>query len=103
MLIKKISLITTIFLLAMILLNGKPIDCQAKVISWTVTQYGSDNDSAQSMFYTIKGNNGRLFVIDGGWAANEGRVRNVIKKMAEKLTDGSSPIPIRIMLEHLIE
>ena len=82
---KRISFITTLFLLVMILLNGKPIDCQAKDISWTVTQYGSDNDSAQSMFYTIKGSNGRLFIVDGGWAANEGRVRNVIKKNGNKV------------------
>ena len=82
---KKFSLVTSLFLLVMILLSGKPIDCQAKDISWTVTQYGSDNDSAQSMFYTVKGSNGRLFVIDGGWASNEARVRKVIRKNGGKV------------------
>lgn len=64
---------------------GKPADCQAKDISWTVTQYGNDNDSAQSMFYSIKGSNGRLFLVDGGWASNAERVRNVIRKNSGKV------------------
>ena len=33
---------------------------------WKVTQYGCDSDFQQSMFYTIKGSNGKLIVIDGG-------------------------------------
>ena len=43
--------------------------CEEKVYasSWKVTQYGSDSDFQQSMFYTIKGSNGKLIVIDGGW------------------------------------
>ena len=64
---------------------GNSADCQARDIFWTVTQYGDDHDSAQSMFYTIKGSNGRLFVVDGGWASNTERVRNVIRKNGGKV------------------
>lgn len=64
---------------------NKPSDCLAKDISWTITQYGNDSDSAQSMFYSIKGSNGRLFLVDGGWASNAERVRNVIRKNGGKV------------------
>ena len=64
---------------------GAPTNCQAKAIFWTVTQYGNDNDSAQSMFYSIKGSNGRLFLVDGGWASNAARVRSVIRKNGGKV------------------
>lgn len=57
--------------------------CGQKVYaaSWKVTQYGSDSDLQQSMFYTIKGSNGKLIVIDGGWDYDAKRVRDTIKKL----------------------
>ena len=57
--------------------------CEEKVYasSWKVTQYGSDSDFQQSMFYTIKGSNGKLIVIDGGWDYDAKRVRDTIKKL----------------------
>ena len=73
--------------------------CEEKVYasSWKVTQYGSDSDFQQSMFYTIKGSNGKLIVIDGGWDYDAKRVRDTIKKLG-----GLSHIRIRIMSELLI-
>ena len=66
-----------VFLFA--LLWAGAIQCSAKGISWRVTQYGDDHDAGQSMFYTIKGSNGKLIVIDGGWGGYQQRVRNIIK------------------------
>ena len=61
--------------------------CEEKVYasSWKVTQYGSDSDFQQSMFYTIKGSNGKLIVIDGGWDYDAKRVRDTIKKLGGKV------------------
>ena len=57
------------------------LGCGQKVYasSWKVTQHGSDSDFQQSMFYTIKGSNGKLIVIDGGWDYDAKRVRDTIK------------------------
>ena len=37
------------------------------------------------MFYTIKGSNGKLIVIDGGWDYDAKRVRDTIKKLGGKV------------------
>lgn len=46
---------------------------------WKVTQY-ADISGAQASFYTIENSDGRLIIIDGGWAANEQNVRDVIRQ-----------------------
>ena len=63
------------------------LGCGQKVYasSWKVTQHGSDSDFQQSMFYTIKGSNGKLIVIDGGWDYDAKRVRDTIKKLGGKV------------------
>lgn len=65
--------------LFMVLFLTGAVPCFAKGISWRVTQYGDDHDAGQSMFYTIKGSNGKLIVVDGGWGGYHQRVRNIIK------------------------
>ena len=77
--------------------------CEKKVYasSWKVTQYGSDSDFQQSMFYTIKGSNGKLIVIDGGWDYDAKRVRDTIKKLGGRVNLWII-IRIRIMSELLI-
>ena len=45
---------------------------------WKVTQY-ADLSGAQGTFYTLENAEGRFIIIDGGWAANEQRVRDAIK------------------------
>lgn len=46
--------------------------------NWLVTQYGGA-DGFQLMFYTMQDKNGHLIVVDGGWAADAGYVRRIIK------------------------
>lgn len=82
---KSLRLLLCLCTLMIIFISIKPTDCHARNISWTVTQYGNDNDTAQSMFYTIKGSNGRLFLVDGGWTSNADRVRSVIWKNGGKV------------------
>lgn len=48
--------------------------------AWTVTQWGSWEDSAQSMFYTIEDGNGNLTLIDGGYEKDTNKVRDIIKE-----------------------
>lgn len=71
-------LIPAVVFLFCLCLFGRPQLCMAKSVTWTVTQHGEDADRGQSMFYTIKGSNGKLIVIDGGWHGDQYRVRNVI-------------------------
>ena len=67
-------------LLGLILVFTGKIQAKAAGVSWKVTQYGQDADRGQSMFYTIKGSNGKFIVVDGGWAGDQYRVRNVINQ-----------------------
>lgn len=53
-------------------------------IGWKVTQY-ADASGAQGSFYTLENSDGRFIIIDGGWAANEENVRNVIKQHHNKV------------------
>lgn len=46
---------------------------------WKVTQY-ADVSGAQGSFYTLENMDGRFIIIDGGWAANEDYVRDVISR-----------------------
>ncbi|MDD2414471.1 MAG: MBL fold metallo-hydrolase [Eubacteriaceae bacterium] len=45
--------------------------------TWTVTEYGGVN-AKQSMFYTIKSDDDKVIVIDGGWKQSAASVRSVI-------------------------
>ena len=45
---------------------------------WTVTQYGTENKIANSMFYAIKGSKGHLILVDSGMKINVETVRKVI-------------------------
>lgn len=46
---------------------------------YEITQFGTST-GAQCMFYTIRDDEGRLVVIDGGYTADETNVANIIKK-----------------------
>lgn len=53
---------------------------------WVLTQY-ADASGNQGMFYTLECvKDGALFVIDGGWRANEEQVRNVILEKGGMVT-----------------
>ena len=49
-----------ILLLALFLSPAVPCSAGIASVSWRVTQYGDDHAVKQSMFYTIKGSNGKL-------------------------------------------
>ena len=72
-------------LLALFLYPAVPCSAGTASVSWRVTQYGDDNAGKQSMFYTIKGSNGKLIVIDGGWTDQEAFVRKIIRSLGNKV------------------
>ena len=74
-----------ILLLALFLSPAVPCSAGTASVSWRVTQYGDDHAGKQSMFYTIKGSNGRLIVIDGGWTDQEAFVRKTIRSLGGKV------------------
>ena len=71
--------------LALFLSPAVPCSAGTASVSWRVTQYGDDHAGKQSMFYTIKGSNGRLIVIDGGWTDQEAFVRKTIQSLGSKV------------------
>ena len=82
-------------LLALFLSPAVPCSAGTASVTWRVTQYGDDHAGKQSMFYTIKGSNGKLIVVDG-------QIRRPLsvrpsKVWAAKLICGSSLTRIRIM------
>lgn len=53
---------------------------------WTITQYASAS-GGQAMIYTIKSDDGRFAVIDGGWEADADGLRKVITENGNHITD----------------
>ena len=78
-----------ILLLALFLSPAVPCSAGTASVSWRVTQYGDDHAGKQSMFYTIKGSNGRLIVVDGGWADQEAFVRKTRDEKSRTFSSNS--------------
>lgn len=72
-------------LLALFLSPAVPCSAGTASVTWRVTQYGDDHAGKQSMFYTIKGSNGKLIVVDGGWTDQEAFVRKTIQSLGSKV------------------
>ena len=73
------------FLLALFIYPATACSAKASDVSWCVTQHGDDHARKQSMFYTIKGSNGKLIVVDGGWTDQEAFVRQTIRNLGNKV------------------
>ena len=77
----------TLLMALALLLSCKPleIDAAKNGVSWTVTQYGKKDSTRQSMFYSIKGSDGRVIIIDGGWKEDECHVRKAISRLGSQV------------------
>lgn len=53
--------------------------------TWKITQYGNLQDRRQSMFYSIKGSNGKVILIDSGLKENADRTRRIIRGLGNRV------------------
>ena len=78
---KRTLLFSLILAAIFILLPGRVFSAENNTAEkWTVTQYGTEDKIANSMFYAIKGSKGHLILIDSGVKSNVDTVRKVIEE-----------------------